>query len=113
MPSSPDNVDMERLKRDIPKFLDNSRVITDAQKSWWTEFFANAGDTYGNGPEKTSTWLLDDLQVIKNRAINAVKDAESHTDVTTFQNQELTTPPNIAAQINNMVQGPLGDIPEV
>ena len=75
--------------------------------------FRKCGRYVWQWAEKTSTWLLDDLQVIKNRAINAAKDAESHTDVTTFQNQELTTPPNIAAQINNMVQGPLGDIPEV
>ena len=39
---------MERQKRDIPKFLDNSRVISPENKQWWSNFFANENKTYSN-----------------------------------------------------------------
>ena len=101
---------MERLKRDIPKFLDNPRVVTDIQKSWWNEFFANAEKTYSIGPEKSPAWLLDDLLVIKKRAMT--EDVENTYNSTILQNQELSNPP-IPAEISTLVHGPLANIPEV
>ncbi|CAB4019144.1 Hypothetical predicted protein [Paramuricea clavata] len=44
--SSPDKVDLEHLRRDIPKFLKNSRVINDEQKEWWQTFFEKADEMY-------------------------------------------------------------------
>jgi hypothetical protein len=111
VPSSPDNVDMERLKRDIPKYIDNSRVVTDAQRLWWAEFFANSAETYGVGPAKSSTWLLDDLQLIKKRGITRAERTDNQHP--TLQDQEVPNPCSVAAQMNEMVQGQLGDIPEV
>ena len=62
---------MERLTRDIPKFLDNSRVISPENKQWWAiNFFANENKTYSNTErvdESQKTWLLDDLRVVKFR----------------------------------------------
>jgi hypothetical protein len=111
VPSSPDNVDIERLKRDIPKYIDNSRVVTEAQRSWWAEFFANSAETYGVGPAKSSTWQLDDLQLTKKRGTTNAE----HTDNQhrALQDQEVPNPCSVAAQMNEILQGQLGDIPEV
>jgi hypothetical protein len=69
------------------------------------------GLIYGVGPAKSSTWLLDDLQLIKKRGITRAE----HTDNQhpTLQDQEVLNPCSVAAQMNEMVQGQLGDIPEV
>ena len=40
---------MKPLKRDIPKFLENSRVI-----KWWDHLFTNAETIYAFAPEKPS-----------------------------------------------------------
>ena len=111
VPSSPDNVDIERLKRDIPKYIDNSRVVTEAQRSWWAEFFANSAETYGVGPAKSSTWQLDDLHLTKKRGTTNAE----HTDNKhrALQDQEVPNPCSVAAQMNEILQGQLGDIPEV
>ena len=64
--SSPDKVDLERLRRDIPKFLKNSRVINEEQKEWWQTFFEKADEMYGTPVASGRvTWLLDDLKLIK------------------------------------------------
>ena len=65
VPSSPDNVDFDRLKKDIPKFFENSRVISTEQKQWWDTFFKNVTKTYNVSPKKPVLWLLDEVQHLK------------------------------------------------
>ena len=45
---------MKPLKRDTPKFLENSRVITEVQKQWWDHLFTNAETIYAFAPKKPS-----------------------------------------------------------
>ena len=69
VPSSPDNVDMERLKRDIRKFLDHSRIITADQRLWWSQFFERSKVIYqAEILNQSSTWLLDELKLVKCRS---------------------------------------------
>jgi hypothetical protein len=77
----------------------------------WAEFFANSAETYGVGPAKSSTWLLDELQLIKKRGTTSAEHTDNQHQ--TLQDQEVPNPCSVAAQMNEMVQGQLGDIPEV
>ena len=56
---------MDRLQRDIPKFLDNSRVISGEAKAWWADFFNRASEIYSPHKEQPKTWLLDELKMLK------------------------------------------------
>ena len=96
MPSLPDVVDMGRLKRDIPKFLDNSRIITDAQKSWWEDFFSNCDTTYGMGPEMSPTWLLDEVAMVKKRCNASKGDARAQGN----GEQSEQTPAELTGQLS-------------
>ena len=52
-------------KRDIPKFLDNSRVISGEAKAWWADFFNRASEIYSPHKEQPMIWLLDELKMLK------------------------------------------------
>jgi hypothetical protein len=60
---------------------------------------------------KSSTWQLDDLQLTKKRGTTNAE----HTDNQhrALQDQEVPNPCSVAAQMNEILQGQLGDIPEV
>ena len=108
MPSSPDNVDMQRLRRDIPRFLNSSRVITEVQKEWWENLFKDADVIYNREPNKPSSWLLDDVRVIKAR--NHVLEKQSNTHHSRAENN---IPPAVDHEALEMVNEQLEDIPEV
>ena len=108
MPSTPENVDTERLKRDIPKFLDNSRVITEQQRRWWSEFFEKSHQTYQSETPKSTTWLLDELKHLKTSS----REGNRHENA----NEHLSAVPdleNAHNEITEIVNRQLGDIPEV
>lgn len=109
MPSSPDKVDLERLRRDIPKFLDNSRIITIEQREWWQNWFDNAETVYGPGPPKPNTWLLDDLKSMK---VNCTT-RQDQQDVAQTWLDGTETPPGIPDDVAQIVAAPCAEIPEV
>ena len=117
VPSSPDNVDMERLKKDIPKFLNNSRVISTEKKEWWADFFARSEQTYSaetNGDSQT--WLLDDLKKVKFADLtisSGQSDADDDADGISNANVERETPVNVPQEVTEMVNGQYEDIPQV
>jgi hypothetical protein len=43
---------MDCLKKDIPKFLNNSPVISSENKQWWGNCFANVNFTYSSTPAR-------------------------------------------------------------
>lgn len=111
VPSSPENVDMDRLKRDIPKFLNNSRIITEDQKHWWNEFFEKSNETYHAETNKSRTWLLDELKLVKSRSLYPNND-----HVTLQENEEeqpSAVPECIPSELTELVNGQLAEIPEV
>lgn len=116
--SSPDNVDMERLKKDIPKFLDNSRVISSENKRWWANFFAKENETYSSAEDvgdSQKTWLLDDLKVLK---FGRAATCEDESILSTERAIKLETTPlvpvqNTSSEITDLVQSQFNDIPQV
>ncbi len=103
---------MDRLRRDIPKFLDNSRVISGESKVWWADFFNRASEIYSPHKEQPKTWLLDELKMLKFGV--------SHPDsVTTSMQSESPerpeghVPTNASHDIAEMVTAQLHEIPEV
>ena len=125
--SSPDNVDMERLKRDIPKFLVNSRVTTCDDKKWWAKFFQEEHETYSGVQPTSTTWLLDDLKLVKSRqtarnpvqsddVIAASTPSVSGKGVCSEESPipvDSLMPQNVSQEVAAMVQAQLEDIPEV
>ena len=109
VPSSPDKVDLERLKRDIPKFLDNSRIITPEQCEWWQIWFSNAPKVYGPGPPKPDRWLLDEL---KEKKISCSTTSVSHHE--NREEEELNEIPiGVPEDIAKIVEVQCREIPEV
>ena len=112
---------MERLKRDIPKFLDNSRVISPENKQWWANLFANKNKTYSNTErvdESQKTWLLDDLRVLKfGRATACEDESISNQSRTAHVDQESTSflpeVKNISSEITDLVQSQFNNILQV
>lgn len=100
---------MERLQRDIPKFLNNSRVIKIEHKEWWNNLFEQADVIYGMAKEKPATWLLDELRFLKFRH-------GAHTNTPNWINDHQPQPvvPNtIPGEVIELVNSQLTDIPEV
>lgn len=110
--SSPDNVDLDRLRKDIPKFLNNSRVISTEQKEWWDTFFENALETYQVSPEKPSWWLLDEVKHLKARSTNTVGIAPPRS----LSSSDVPVEPicsDATEKAAELVNAQFDDIPEV
>ena len=102
---------MDRLQRDIPKFLDNSRVISGEAKAWWADFFNRASDIYSPHKEQPKTWLLDELKMLK----FGVSHSDSVTTSTQSESPERPeghVPTNASHDIAEMVTAQLHEIPE-
>ena len=111
MKSSPDNVDMDRLRQDIPKFLDNSRAITTEAKKWWDDFFASAPQTYTSEPETPTTWLLDELKFLKFGSASA--SAPQQVEIDNDPNESSEMPAGASQEVAELVSRQLEEIPEV
>ncbi|XP_028417597.1 uncharacterized protein LOC114542047 [Dendronephthya gigantea] len=108
--SSADNVDMERLRRDIPKFLDNSRVIKEEHKDWWGNFFEQVDVVYCNmAKEKPVTWLLDELRLLKSGHTTGTSSTENEKE----SRDTPVDPSVVSEEVVKLVNGQLEDIPEV
>ena len=98
---------MERLKTDIPKFLE-SRVFEERQKEWWIKFLDDGVGYYTAPREKAHEWPM--------KGILAVKRNQD-------QNQELgdqelgilgiPRPPNLPIEVEELVADQVQDIPQV
>ena len=113
VPSSPDNVDMERLKRDIPRFLDNSRIITADQRLWWRQFFERSKEIYqAEILNQSSTWLLDELKLVKSRSYT---NDNPNNPAVPLQDTEggQSVPDKVPDEITDMVNKQFAEIPEV
>ena len=104
---------MERLKKDIPKFLDNSRIVSNDHKAWWHNFFSEADTIYSADMEKPSTWLLNELKLIKFRS--AFTPGPEDQSCATMGNscEFIDVPESISEDVHALVQAQLEDIPEV
>jgi hypothetical protein len=111
--SSPDNVDMERLRKDIPKFLNNSRMITTEAKEWWNDFLASALDTYSSEIEKPATWLLDELRLLKFGNYTASLQQQTPSELDNDNQETHEVPDGAALEVLELVSTQLEEIPEV
>ena len=112
MDASPDNVDMERLRKDIPKFLNYSRVISSTAKAWWEDFFSRASTIYSSNKEKLKSWLLDELKLVKfGNSTSSVKHATTISAV--LSELSNAAPTNASVEISEMVAAQMDAIPEV
>ena len=110
---------MERLKRDILKFLDNSRVISPENKQWWANFFTNEKKTYCNAEQvdaSQKSWLLDDLRAMKfGRPTASDDETVSGTEPNHDNEQSPSIMPevNVSSEVTDLVQSQFNNLPQV
>jgi hypothetical protein len=104
---------MERLKRDIRKFLDHSRIITADQRLWWSQFFERSKVIYQTEIlNQSSTWLLDELKLVKSRSYT---NDNPNNPAVPLQDTEggQSVPDKVPDEITDMVNKQFAEIPEV
>ena len=108
VPPSNEKIDTKRLKDDIPKFF-NSRCFKDSHKEWWTDFLSDKEGIF-IAPEVATTWLLDEVILIKKR--QRVQGAAGEP-IETPDVLEIPRPLHAQPEIEKLVKEQSDPIPQV
>ncbi|XP_068753053.1 uncharacterized protein [Montipora capricornis] len=106
VPPSSEKIDLKRLREDIPKFY-SSRCFNQSHKEWWDDFLSDKEGVYST-PEDASTWLLDDIIVIKKR-----QHEPRSVDLAGAMISPVVEKSSAETAIEKLVADQLDDIPEV
>ena len=106
VPPSSEKIDLKRLREDIPKFY-SSRCFNQSHKEWWDDFLSDKEGVYST-PEDASTWLLDDIIVIKKR-----QHKPRSVDLAGAMISPVVEKSSAETAIEKLVADQLDDIPEV
>ncbi|XP_068675637.1 uncharacterized protein [Montipora foliosa] len=106
VPPSSEKIDLKRLREDIPKFY-SSRCFNQSHKEWWDDFLSDKEGVYAT-PEDASTWLLDDIIVIRKRPHEP-----RSVDLAGAMISPVVEKSSAETAIEKLVADQLVDIPEV
>lgn len=108
---SDEKIDVKRLKNDIPKFFTSS-CFEECHKKWWDDFLNDQDGVFARA-EAASTWLLDDIMIIKERQHGQVEPQPKEIDETPNVLQ-IARPSNARPEMEKLVVDQFTDeIPQV
>ncbi|XP_028517987.1 uncharacterized protein LOC114576108 [Exaiptasia diaphana] len=105
---SPDKVDLERLKREIPKFYE-SRKFDESHKQWWDDFLNNRHGYYSRPGQHLAEWPLPNIIEKKNQQ----QESESGDQEQEIGILGIPRPTNVPLEVEQHVSSQLDSIPEI
>ena len=107
---SDERLDLDRLKKDLPKFTNHSTVFENVLRQWWDHFMNITVPDLFTEKDRPTRWPLDDLVEIKQRQRTA---RTMHYREGGIGLAAIPRPADVPDMVNALVEGQIDGVPEV